>query len=284
MNEHTLHKDRRISLKEVILNIFKGALVGTGAILPGISGGVLCVAFGIYEPLMQILSDPKRHLKKNLAMFVPFAFGWVFGFTALAGVTERFFAAAPAAAYMLFAGLVAGTVPQMLSDSEQAGKTSYSWLIVSFIAFLAWFEWLSGSASASISPGLFWYFFCGAVWGLSLIIPGLSSSSVLILMGLYQPMTSGIASLDLTVILPLLAGMALTVLTLSKAVASLFEKHRSALLKIISGIMLASALRMVPDMGTSLLMWILPAFCMILGYGTARWMDLAHDAIPEALA
>ncbi len=214
-------------------------------------------------------------------MFVPFAFGWLFGFTALAGVTERFFTAAPTAAYILFAGLVAGTVPQMLSDSEESGRTSWSWLIVSFIAFLAWFQWLAGSASASITPGLFWYFFCGAVWGLSLIIPGLSSSSVLILMGLYQPMTSGIASLDPLVILPLLAGVAVTVLTLSRAVTALFKKHRSIFLKIISGIMLASALRIVPDMGTSLSVWIMPSFCMILGYGTARWMDKAHAAIPE---
>ncbi len=264
------------------LTALKGALVGTGAILPGISGGVLCVAFGIYEPLMEMLSDPKKHWRRHIRMFVPFAVGWLLGFILLAGLVEQFFILAPAAAVLLFAGLIAGTVPQMLKEAEEAGKTSWSWLIVSFAVFFAWFTWIAQSASAAITPNIWWYFFCGAVWGLSLIIPGLSSSSVLILMGLYQPMTAGIAALDVSVIIPLLLGVIATVTTLSKAVVSLFASYRSILMKIISGIMLASALTLIPDTAMTLTQWILPASCMIMGYAIARWMDQAHSGLPES--
>lgn len=55
-----------------LLLFLQGAIVGTGAILPGISGGVLCVAFGIYEPLMELLSHPFQSLRKRYKMFNSF--------------------------------------------------------------------------------------------------------------------------------------------------------------------------------------------------------------------
>ena len=64
-----------MNIKRMLYHVFVGALVGGGAILPGISGGVLCLIFGIYEPLMEVLSHPKRALKKYIGMFVPFLVG-----------------------------------------------------------------------------------------------------------------------------------------------------------------------------------------------------------------
>ena len=272
MTELTIHKDQQMPFVSHLLYMIKGAIVGTGAILPGISGGVLCVAFGIYEPFMEILSNPAKNLKKHRSMLVPFVLGWTAGFILLAGAVEKFFEAAPVLAMMLFAGLITGTIPQMLSDAEQEEKTSWSFLILSFIGFTVLFRLLKTAAAVSIEPDIFWYFFCGAVWGLSLIIPGLSSSSLLILLGLYQPMTAGIAALDLSVLVPLGLGMALTALTLSRAAAALFAAKRGMMLKIICGIMLASALCIIPELPADLTLLYAPAV-FAAGYGTARCMD-----------
>lgn len=244
--------------------VIKGMITGTGAILPGVSGGVLCMAFGIYEPLMQVLSDPKANLKKHLHMFLPFAAGWILGFILLAGAVEKLFAYAPAAALMLFAGLILGTIPPLLKEACGEKKNAWILSLISFAIFMCLFRFIAGGTEVKIQPNMFWYCFSGMVWGLSLIIPGLSSSSLLILLGLYQPMTAGIASLDLSVLLPLGAGLLVTVLSLSRTASWLFERKHSIMLSIISGIMAASAVCMIPTISTA---EMIPALlCLCAGF------------------
>ena len=108
---------RKLSIKN-ILYVIQGAIIGVGAILPGISGGVLCVAFGIYEPLMAIFSHPRKALKEHYKMFIPFLIGWVAGFVLLANVVEFLFSASSAVALMLFLGLICGTLPELFKKSE----------------------------------------------------------------------------------------------------------------------------------------------------------------------
>ena len=61
--ENTTEKKRNFA--GWLLLVFKGMLVGTGAILPGVSGGAMCAAFGIYRPMMDFFAHPKRNFKKN---------------------------------------------------------------------------------------------------------------------------------------------------------------------------------------------------------------------------
>ena len=67
-----------------LLYAVQGAIVGIGAILPGVSGGVLSVAFGVYEPMMELLTHPIPAIKKHFELFVPFGIGWILGFLLLA--------------------------------------------------------------------------------------------------------------------------------------------------------------------------------------------------------
>ena len=101
-----------------ILYLIQGALVGVGAILPGVSGGVMCVAFGVYEPMMELMTHPLRTWRSHLRMFLPFGIGWVVGFILLARAVELLFSAYAVIALMLFYGLIAGTLPELLRESE----------------------------------------------------------------------------------------------------------------------------------------------------------------------
>lgn len=195
-----------VVLRNLLLAV-QGAIVGTGAILPGVSGGVLCVAFGIYEPMMALLSHPAKSFKTYYKMFIPFLIGWVLGFTLLANVVEVMFHASATVALMLFFGLICGTLPELIKDSERSDpKRSWTPFVLSLALAYFLFNLLERGTTAQVETNAMSFVICGLVWGLSLIIPGLSSSSVLLYMGLYEPMTAGIASLDFSVILPLLLG------------------------------------------------------------------------------
>ena len=264
-------------LKSLLLAI-QGAIVGTGAILPGVSGGVLCVAFGIYEPMMALLSHPGKSFKVYYRMFIPFLIGWVLGFTLLANVVEAMFNASATVALMLFFGLICGTLPELIKDSERSdAKMGWTPFVLSLALAYFLFNLLERGAAAQAETNALSFVFCGLVWGLSLIIPGLSSSSVLLYMGLYEPMTAGIAALDFGVILPLLLGLAITVISLARVVNSLYEKHYALVSRLILGFVIASTLKIVPSSFESVGALVLSLVCFAVGFAVARGMDCAKE-------
>ena len=67
-----------------LLSVFQGMLIGLGAVLPGISGGVLCVVFGVYKPIMELLSNPFKTWRKHLKNLAPIIVGVILGFLGIA--------------------------------------------------------------------------------------------------------------------------------------------------------------------------------------------------------
>ena len=263
--------------KSLILAV-QGAIVGTGAILPGVSGGVLLVAFGIYEPMMALLSHPRQSFKTYYKMFIPFLIGWLLGFTLLAKAVEVMFRVSAPVALMLFFGLICGTLPELIKASERSdAKRSWTPFVLTLALAYFLFCLLEQGRVAEVQTNAVSFVICGLVWGLSLIVPGLSSSSVLLYMGLYEPMTAGIASLDFAVILPLLLGLAMTVVALARLVNNLYEKHYALVSRLILGFVIASSLKIVPTQFESAGTLVLSIVCFIAGFAIARAMDCARE-------
>ena len=87
------------------LRVLQGALIGLGAVLPGISGGVLCVVFGIYKPVMELLSNPLRNWRTHLPRLLPVILGAAIGFLGVANLLAFFLEAYPDQSVCLFVGL-----------------------------------------------------------------------------------------------------------------------------------------------------------------------------------
>lgn len=267
----------KFNIGEFIIYAVYGAIVGVGAILPGISGGVLCVALGIFEPLMELLTYPKKAMRENHHIFVPFLIGWALGFVLLAKVVEIFFSFAPDVAIFLFFGLVCGTIPDLFKRSEEADRGG-SWtpfvisLSISYILFH-----IIEAGEAIVLPANFLSFaFCGFMWGISLIVPGLSSSTVLIYLGLYVPLTEGIGSFDPSVLIPFGIGIVVTVLLFAKLVNMLYKKHYSIISRVILGFVISSSLKTLPYDFKSAWTMIISVVCFALGFYIAHVMDKAE--------
>lgn len=270
---------------QALLSICKGALIGVGAILPGISGGVLCVVFGIYKPMMNFLSHPVKAFKTYYRLLLPVLIGWLIGFLLLARAVDVLFRASGAMAIWLFIGLIAGTIPSLFRTAGETGRTAGSWLAlgISFAIFLGWMAFLWLNASVHIEPSLFWWLVCGMLWGIGLIVPGLSPSAFLIFLGLYQPMTAGIADLSPEVIIPLIIGVAAVVLLLSRLINRLFERSHSIVFHALTGIVIASTIAIIPiDASYTLLNCLMYALCFLAGCGTTLWMDRLGRKLSQA--
>lgn len=273
-----MERKNRYSLAQMIVFAVQGAIIGVGAILPGVSGGVLCVAFGLYEPLMEFLTNPKKSLKKNFWMFVPFFIGWALGFILLAKLVEVFFSFAPDVAIFLFFGLVCGTIPDMFKSSEKANKNmSWTPFVISLAASYVLFHIIEAGEAIAIPTGFFSFVFCGFMWGISLIVPGLSSSTVLIYLGLYLPLTEGISDFNMSVLIPFGIGIVITVLLLAKLVNMLFKNYYALISRIILGFVISSSLKTLPHEFKNPGTMIISISCCVIGFCIALVMEKHED-------
>ena len=241
-------------MKRLILPLWRaiqGIFIGIGAMLPGISGGVMCVLFGIYRPMMEVLSHPVRALKKYASLIIPVLIGWVGGFWIASALLAWLFADGQMQVYSvwLFIGLIAGTLPDLWKTSFEKGHSKGSLLsmVLCFaLSLVFFFAFRGGEEALSLPGGFLAWVFCGITWGISLIVPGLSSSSLLMYLGLYQKMNAGVQALDFGVILPWLLGIVLVIVLCTRLVNRLFEVAYAATYQGLFGIMVASSIAIIP--------------------------------------
>ena len=235
---------KKSKILQIILWMLQGFLVGLGAILPGVSGGTLCYVFGIYEPVIDTLTNPLRGIKKYWFMLMFVGIGGVLGFVGFAGITEALLRWNTPVVLCVFIGLILGTVPELWRDSGEKGRNKYSIisLCISFVFIVVLFYCCEHVWDISIPQSILGYAICGVIWGLSFIIPGFSSSTLLLFFGIYGPMSAGIKSLDLKVVVPLGLTMLATLLLLSRAMKAAFEKIHSIASHSVMGFVLATTL------------------------------------------
>lgn len=250
----------------MLMRVVQGALIGGGAILPGVSGGVLAVVFGIYRPMMELLSHPFRALKKNLWLFIPVIIGVGIGFVGFAKLMALLFAEDSPYPISLFVGLILGTVPSLFKtarSAERKPRADTLTLLVAFIGLLAFLLLMRLTNAMSIALTPLWALISGVIWGFSLIVPGLSSSSILIFMGLYQGIMDDVGRLQFATIIPLMLGIAAVAFLFARVVDTLFEKHFSVASHAIIGLVLASTVMIIPTafagIGQALLCLLLAA-------------------------
>ena len=261
----------------MLMRVLQGALIGGGAILPGVSGGVLAVVFGIYRPMMELLSHPFRALKKNLWLFIPIVIGVGIGFVGFAKLMALLFAEDSPYPISLFVGLILGTVPSLLKTARSQGRkpaADMTALILTFAGLLAFLIILEGTGSMNLTLTPVWALISGLIWGFSLIVPGLSSSSILIFMGLYKSIMDDVGWLQLGTVIPLLLGIALVAFLFARVIDSLFNKHFSVASHAIVGLVLASTIMIIPRVYAGLGQILLCLGLAVIGFAGAWYLGV----------
>lgn len=275
-------RDRNFGIRW-LRDLLCGVLIGAGAILPGVSGGVLAVVFDIYRPFMEVLTHPREAIPKYWRWFLPIGLGCAIGFLGFAKGIAAAIDVSSTVTTWLFIGLIVGTVPSLFREAGKEGRSIGSWVSMAVCAGAIFFSlfYVGKVICVTVEPNFWWYNFCGALWGMSLVIPGLTSSSVMMALGLYQPMLEGLARLDFLVLSDCLPGMVLTILLLARLVSWFFRKHYSIAFHGIFGIVLASTLVIIPTSYVGAWEIVLSAVCCIGGFLLAYFMARLDRRIQE---
>lgn len=230
-----------------ILRFVQGMLMGVGAVLPGISGGVLCVVFGIYKPIMELLGDPLHRFRTHLPRLLPVLLGWAAGFLGIARVLAFVLQRYPAPSVCLFIGLITGMLPALFREAGERGrpKGCAAALGIAFVLTAGLLLALH-LFSVVIRPNFGWYLFCGFCLALSVIAPGMSFSTLLMPLGLYTPFVDGLGRLQPEILLPAGIGAVVTLVCLARAVDALFDRYYPYAFHAILGVVAAATLMILP--------------------------------------
>ena len=273
-----------------ISKMIKGIVIALGFILPGISGGVLAAILGIYERMIRFLAHPFKQLKEDILYFLPVAIGMLLGIGLFSFSIEYLLEHYQVYVLWSFAGAIIGTVPSLVKEANrdsEKDKIDLIWFWTTFIISgiaLYGLNFVVGSLSASFLN----FILAGSLLALGILVPGLSPSNLLLILGLYAPMLTGFKSFDLFgTFLPIGIGAVLTLIAFSKFMDYALRVYHSRVYHFIIGIVLSSTLLiLLPNAGNpesisytglSIVSYVIIAFFFALGIWLGIWMSQLEE-------
>lgn len=231
--------------------ILCGFITGSVMAVPGISGGSAAMIIGVYDDLLRAVSRCFSEPRRNIPLLLRFALGGILGLFLMAGAISRLLTTpAEVPVRFLFLGAVAGGIPAIFR------KAGVRRLNASGLALI-----LSGAAAvlllASLPEGLFTpgergfadmalQFTGGVLLAAALVLPGISASHFLYMLGIYDAVMEKLSTLDLIPLLPLAAGTVLGIFLTARLIETLFQRHQAGTFLVILGFMLASLRELIP--------------------------------------
>lgn len=243
-----------------------GILIGTAMIIPGVSGSVIAVIFGVYDKSITALTNLFKNFKKNIIYLFVLGSGILTGAVWFSNVMMFLYEKCEIVTKLSFVGLILGGVPYLIKEikSKDNQKINFLALLLTFLlSVLFWY--ISQNVlkinfnveSSSYLVKFLLLFLSGIIYSIGKIIPGVSGSFLLIIIGMYEFVLSLISNpihmvvRNFNKVVPFLLGFILGIIILLKLVNNLLEKKFSLTYSIIIGFVLGSVWALVPKFNFS---------------------------------
>ncbi len=244
----------------MIKNILKGAVIGIANIIPGVSGGTMMVAMGIYDKLIHCITHLFKEFKQNLKFLFPIVLGMGIALVASAFGLEYLFQNYPLPTNLTFIGLILGGLPA-IGKKVKGNKINVGHII----AFIVFFVMVVGLALIGESEGaaasttfnfvnVLKLFGVGIIASATMVIPGVSGSMVLLIIGYYNPILEAISDFfralfawdwngilnGMGILVPFGIGVVVGIFAIAKLVEIIFAKCPMYAYWAIIGLIVAS--------------------------------------------
>lgn len=234
-----------------------GLLIGIGAILPGVSGGVIAVILGVYDKIIFSVSNFKKDKKKNLIFLIKILIGVVIGIIISSNLLKYFFDKYFVEMSYLFIGLIIGTIPMLIKEYNKKSKIRLDYCILIIVTILsAILSYYIKSNLIDTSNSTVMLIIAGFLFAMGKVIPGLSSSVLLSLIGKYKlflvilsnPINYVINNTFNFIII--LIGFIVGILITIKLVSYLLKNYYSKTYSVILGFVIGSLISLYPNVVT----------------------------------
>lgn len=244
------------SLKKYGLNYLKGMAMGAADIVPGVSGGSIALIAGIYQELLDSINafnlDNLRLLKSfqikefytrmNGNFLLSLVLGIMTSIFALSRVITYLMEAHPIPLWSFFSGLILVSAFLILKETKK-----WNFVIVVSIAIGTAFAWWVTNLPPTTTPDAPWFtFVAGAIAICAMILPGISGSFVLLILGQYERILQAVMDKDFFTLALFASGCLVGILSFSRVVAFLLRRFHAATIGLLSGFMLGSVNELWP--------------------------------------
>lgn len=252
----------------LINDIIYGILIGIANIIPGVSGGAIAMSMGIYDDILYAITHVFSNFKKSIQILFPYILGALFGIISLSFIMEYLFSHFPFPTYLCFIGLILGGIPNIKEHAKIEKFTLYPILIcmLSFSIIIT-LQLLNINENTIVTLNLTFFqiiklFFIGIISSSAMIVPGVSGSMILMMLGYYTPLlrhinyiTKAIFTFNASsfipsflVLLPFGIGIILGIFIIAKIVEILLKYFPTYTYSAILGIILASPISIIMNM------------------------------------
>lgn len=237
-----------VSTIEHIKRFFVGTIVGIASMLPGVSGGVIAVCFGIYERLVADLADLRHRIKTDFYFLLIIGLGILLGMFLIAFGLEYLMDTYMVIALFFFVGLIIGQMPELwkITKPKTEKFNSYNILaaVIGFLIMLA-ILFMGVANDVVLGHNIASYIslmFVGVIIAVSKLAPGISGSTIILALGLYHPLMKAITDLDWALIIPLMLGLIIGLLAFAKFINYALNSHKTSTYCMIIGLTVGSIL------------------------------------------
>lgn len=252
-------------------NLLKGIGIGAGCILPGISSGVLLVVFGLYDKLIHSVLHFFKDIKNNSKFLFPIVLGTFLGIVLFGNILQLLFSSFPSQTKSIFIGLLLGSLPLLFKQAN--GKKGFRLryilplLVTFFISMLLLYceNKMHFTGNISVEGNFFFFIFSGFCMSIGIVIPGISSTVILMLLGIYPIYLAAVSSLNLPVLLPMALGIVIGGFLFMHLIQFLMTHYFSLTYYGIIGFAVGSTFVLYPTLD-SLSTVITSLICLCIGF------------------
>lgn len=227
-------------------NIYRGIIMGISDLVPGVSGGTIAVLLGIYDRFIAGINGIiSKEWKKHLAFLLPLAIGMGLALFSLSRLMDWLLENYNRPTFYLFIGLIVGVLPFLFYASNARSTFRLQHILLLLLAIIAinlipvnvGYETIIAERTFSM---YILFFFSGMLASAAMVLPGISGSFVLLVIGMYHTIVRALSNLEIPVILVVGSGIAIGMLLMSKIIHYFLKKYRTGTFAIIIGLVIGS--------------------------------------------
>lgn len=238
----------------------KGIFMGIADAIPGVSGGTIALLLGIYEELITTISNIKISLfkiltkdglsvfwkKGNLGFLFPLLIGIIASLIVFVNIAQYFLDSFPLLVWSFFTGLIIATSYVIFKKIENFKLKEFILVIIASISLILFTKISNNEGLSSTDFSIIYIFVCALLASSAMILPGISGSLVLVILGVYEYMIESLINYNFYIISTFLIGAIIGLLLLSKILNKLFLRHKNSTFSIMLGLVIGSVVNIWP--------------------------------------
>ena len=238
---------------------------------------MLCVIFGIYEKLLDSILNFFKDVKKNFLFLLPIVIGAFIGVLLFSKLLNYFLNNYPIQSKGIFIGFILGSIPSLLKDVKSKSYFKFRYIFFTIFTFILGIltvvleKNFTFSSIANNNINFIYLMISGFIMSVGIVVPGVSSTIILMLLGIYTTYISSVSNLFLPVLIPMGFGLILGCLIFMKITKYFLENYYAQTFYSIIGFTLGSIFVLLPSINTSLELLLL-ILCIIFSYNLAHWL------------